>query len=155
VTVPYELPSTLVLLGHFEPETQHPLDRHVASFEERNPDARVAVLEASENSSARRQSFAESLAAGDIDTDLFALEAEWVAEFASQEWLLSLDPYVPKEASHGKELVLEAAQIRSSDGSLVALSPKCLPDQWIAISNHSPQPERAFRFLVALLDCLP
>jgi ABC-type glycerol-3-phosphate transport system substrate-binding protein len=153
VTVPYELPSTLTLRGHFESQELQILDEEIADFEQRNSDVKVAILEATEGVEERQQEFAELLAGGDTSTDLYALDTEWIADFEASQWLMPLNDHLPAQGSDLSRLLSDPGRAHTIDGKLVALSSSCLPGKMLAISSHSRYPEQAFRFLASLLRC--
>jgi ABC-type glycerol-3-phosphate transport system substrate-binding protein len=155
VTVPYELPVTLIFRGRFEPGELQALDEQITRFEQENPKIRVGVLEAQPGQEERRQAFTALLASGDTGTDLYGLDTAWLPEFEANRWLLRLDEYLPALSSDLRALLSDPVQGHRIEGQLVALSSPCLPDKALAISSHSQLPEQSFRFLVSLVQCSP
>jgi len=97
VTVPFEMPATVSLVGRFRPQELALLDEQIARFEAANADVLVEIVELDGEAGSPRQALEEALAAGDRPLDVLVLDDAWLPEFAAQGWLAPLDDHVRAE----------------------------------------------------------
>lgn len=102
VTVPFELPITIALLGRFEDSTLAVLDDQIAAFEAANPDVRVEIITkpgslSQQPSASLREQYAAILTNEDTRVDILLLDDTWLAEFAANGWLAPLEGYASSE----------------------------------------------------------
>ncbi|MGD9146212.1 MAG: extracellular solute-binding protein, partial [Anaerolineae bacterium] len=121
VTVPFEMPATIVIAGRFDDRTLAILDEQIALFEEQNPDIRVAVFSASRREGKRHDTFVDYLSQGDTSRDIYVLDPTWLAEFDANGWLVHLDEYVRLNQIKLDEFFPATIQANTLDGQLVAL----------------------------------
>ena len=94
MTVPFEMPATISLVGEFHEEELALLDEQLARFEAANPDILVEIVEPDNNSGSLRETLGQALEARDRELDILVLDDAWLAEFADRGWLAPLDDYV-------------------------------------------------------------
>jgi multiple sugar transport system substrate-binding protein len=98
VTVPFELPITIALLGRFDGGTLAVLDEQIAAFEAANPDVKVEIITkagslSQQPSASLREQYAAILSNEDTRVDILLLDDTWLAEFTVNRWLTPLDGY--------------------------------------------------------------
>jgi multiple sugar transport system substrate-binding protein len=66
----------------------------IKRFNEENPDINANMLEFSTSADEQRTQFVQRQEAGSGECDVFYSDVIWTAEFASQEWIYDMTPYV-------------------------------------------------------------
>lgn len=69
----------------------------IASFEAKNPDIAVNLIEGPASTDTRESQYAASLLAKDSTYDLIYLDVIWVPKFSAKGWLVPLDEYFSPE----------------------------------------------------------
>ncbi len=121
VTVPFEMPVTVAIIGVSNKPTLALLDEQIARFEADNPDILVEVIHAPSKTLERRQQFAEQLAAGDERNDIYLLDLTWLPEFAANGWLAPLDEPARSAGIDLGRFFPASVQANTVDGPLIAL----------------------------------
>ena len=66
----------------------------IERFNEQNPDINANMLEFSTSADEQRTQFVQRQEAGSGECDVFYSDVIWTAEFASQQWIYDMTPYV-------------------------------------------------------------
>jgi multiple sugar transport system substrate-binding protein len=81
----------------------------VKTFNEQNPDITVKLLEFPESADEQRNQFVQRQEAKSAECDVFYSDVIWTAEFASQNWLYDMTPYVEQRRDEFIESTFETA----------------------------------------------
>jgi len=127
VTVPFELPITIALLGQFDGDTLAVLDTQIAAFEVRNPDVKVEIITkpgslSQQPASSLREQYAAILGNEDTRVDILLLDDTWLVEFTTNGWLTPLEGYASAEG-----VELEGFFPAAMEASTVGGQPMALP----------------------------
>jgi len=79
----------------------------IERFNEENPDINANMLEFSTSADEQRTQFVQRQEAGSGECDVFYSDVIWTAEFASQEWIYDMTPYVETRQEELIEATLE------------------------------------------------
>jgi multiple sugar transport system substrate-binding protein len=98
VTVPFELPIIIDVLGRFDDGTLAVLDKQIAAFEAANPDVKVEIITkpgslSQQPSASLREQYAAILDNEDTRVDILLLDDTWLVEFTTNGGLTPLDGY--------------------------------------------------------------
>jgi multiple sugar transport system substrate-binding protein len=126
VTVPFELPITIALLGRFDGDTLAVLDEQIAAFETANPDVKVEIITkagslSQQPSASLREQYAAILSNEDTKVDILLLDDTWLAEFTTHGWLTPLDGYASAEGVQLEGFFPGAVEAGTINDQLVAL----------------------------------
>ena len=77
-------------------DTSGDLVEGIKEFNKANPDMNAKLLEFPESADEQRNQFIQRQRAKSADCDGFEADVVWTAEFASQQWLLDMTPYIEK-----------------------------------------------------------
>jgi multiple sugar transport system substrate-binding protein len=126
VTVPFELPITIALLGRFDGGTLAVLDEQIAAFEAANPDVKVEIITkpgslSQQPSASLREQYAAVLNNEDTRVDILLLDDTWLAEFTANGWLTPLESYASSEGLELESFFPAAVEASTIDGQLMAL----------------------------------
>jgi multiple sugar transport system substrate-binding protein len=81
----------------------------VKTFNEQNPEITVKLLEFPESADEQRNQFVQRQEAKSAECDVFYSDVIWTAEFASQNWLYDMTPYVEQRRDEFIESTFDTA----------------------------------------------
>jgi multiple sugar transport system substrate-binding protein len=84
------------------------MDAPVKSFNEENPDINLKLIEFSTSADEQRAQFVQRQEAKSGECDVFWADVIWTAEFASQQWIYDMTPYVEQRKDELIEATLES-----------------------------------------------
>lgn len=143
MTVPYAMPVVVSVAGYFDGASLPGLDQKIATFEAANPDVMVELVKAPAAEGERQAAFADALGKGDSSTDVYVVDAAWLAGFTAKGWLQSLDGYASTQGAGSS--VVDANRV---GGHLMGLA--YTSGESLALSAYSGVPDQAFRVMAYL-----
>ncbi|HWM09189.1 MAG TPA: ABC transporter substrate-binding protein [Solirubrobacteraceae bacterium] len=90
----------------------------IKRFNEQNPDINAKMLEFSTSADEQRTQFVQRQEAKSGECDVFYADVIWTAEFASQQWIFDMTPYVESRTDELIEATLDTA---TYDGKVWAM----------------------------------